>query len=415
MLTNNNSALIVIIILLVLTGCGLGDDGIVGTGFAVSGAANKGPFQKDSEVKVSVLDSNGDATTQTLLAYTKTDLGDFTFNLAEPGLVRIIVDGYQLNELTGNWSNSKQSLRGLVFVGADATNSAYVNTLTHITYDRIIRRLGAAQSVTETISQSEKELVTALSPVFSTDSVTEFSRLSVYNFDANTAEGNAYLLAVSATFYEYATVQARQHNKTVDAELALLLKTITEDFGDDGIIQNASLLSELKQASRLLRPDEIVKNLRVNGFLAVARDLSIANLDLFIDTDNDGVNNSSDADDDNDNIADTDDAEPYGQTVADIAILEPAVASVLSGTITVRGTANEITQLVKVKIGNGPFVEAEGAQAWSIQFNTREFGNVDTEIVVRAIQPDWNYVEKKIDVTIKNEKVVVVPIFLKTK
>lgn len=55
----SNSAIVpfVVALFLTLTGCGAGEDGVIGTGFTVVGAANKGPFQKDSEVKVSVLDN----------------------------------------------------------------------------------------------------------------------------------------------------------------------------------------------------------------------------------------------------------------------------------------------------------------------------------------------------------------------
>jgi len=398
----------------VLSACGGGDDGVVGTGFAITGAATKGPFQKDSEVRVSVLDGRGDATTQTLITYTKSDLGDFTFNLAGPGLARVIVDGYQLNELSGNWSNSKLSLRALTVVGGErSAQSVFVNVLTHITDDRVMGRLSESPSVVETIAKCEEELLVALNSVFPVVDVPEFNRLSVYNFDPSAATGNAYLLALSATLYQYATVQARQHNKTVDAELALALRAITEDFGDDGVIQNTALLVRLKAASRQLRPDEIAKNLRIHGLLTATRDLEIANLDLYLDTDNDGVVNAVDTDDDGDGTPDATDTEPYGQVVADMAILSPAAGSVLTGTITVRGTASETTQTVLVKLGNGSFVVAEGTLAWEVQFNTKEFGNVDAEIVVRAMQPDWTYVEKKLSVSVKNEKIVVVPIFFK--
>lgn len=400
--------------LCLLSSCGGGDDGVIGTGFAITGAATKGPFQKDSEVRVSVLDGKGDATTQTLITYTKSDLGDFSFNLAGPGLARVIVDGYQLNELSGNWSNSKLSLRALTVVGGEqSAQSVFVNVLTHITYDRVMSRLSESPFVTETIAKCEKELLVALSSVFPVADVPEFNRLSVYNLDASAATGNAYLLALSATLYQYATVQARQHNKTVDAELALALRAITEDFGDDGIIQNSALLARLKAASRQLRPDEIAKNLRVHGLLTATRDLEIANLDLYIDTDNDGVVNAVDTDDDGDGTPDAADTEPYGQVVADMAILSPAAGSVLTGTITVRGTASETTQTVLVKLGNGSFVVADGTLAWEVTFNTKEFGNVDAEIVVRAMQSDWTYVEKKLSVSVKNEKIVVIPIFFK--
>ncbi len=406
--------LIIVSWLGVLSACGGGDDGVVGTGFAITGAATKGPFQKDSEVRVSVLDGRGDATTQTLITYTKSDLGDFTFNLAGPGLARVIVDGYQLNELSGNWSNSKLSLRALTVVGGErSAQSVFVNVLTHITYDRVMGRLSESPSVVETIAKCEEELLVALNSVFPVVDVPEFNRLSVYNFDPSAATGNAYLLALSAALYQYATVQARQHNKTVDAELALALRAITEDFGDDGVIQNTALLVRLKAASRQLRPDEIAKNLRIHGLLTATRDLEIANLDLYLDTDNDGVVNAVDTDDDGDGTPDATDTEPYGQVVADMAILSPAAGSVLTGTITVRGTASETTQTVLVKLGNGSFVVAEGTLAWEVQFNTKEFGNVDAEIVVRAMQPDWTYVEKKLSVSVKNEKIVVVPIFFK--
>ena len=100
---------------LLQAGCGGGDgaDGIIGTGFNISGAANKGPFVIGSSVTVSVLSDDGEPTANTIVTKTSNDLGQFSFKLENPGPVQINVQGYHFNEITGRLSNSTLTLRAI--------------------------------------------------------------------------------------------------------------------------------------------------------------------------------------------------------------------------------------------------------------------------------------------------------------
>lgn len=310
---------IVSLLAALLIACGGGDDGVVGTGLTdspgavvrVSGAAEKGPFVRGSEVLVSRLNADGGSSTATTLSEIQDDLGTFTFQVSTPGPVLIVADGYHWNELTGMLSQGRLVLRAVYNVTTQETQRAYVNVLTHLTYKRTQVLMAQGIDVVQALSTAEADVLRALSPVLPVTAISNFTQFSIYDLDASRAIGNAYVLALSAAVYQAAMTRSVSNESSVDAELSVLLNDFSSDLADDGDIDDAPQLSALSAATRRLRPD-LIRTILENRSVDVAQEkLPVADMDLFIDTDGDGVVNAQDEDDDNDGMRDEDDVSPY--------------------------------------------------------------------------------------------------------
>lgn len=249
-----------------LAGCG-GDDGLVGTGagpkIKIAGAVQKGPFVIGSRVTIGrLLEAGSQSSTDAVITTTGNDLGDFTAEMAEAGSFEIIADGYHFNELTGGLSQGTLLLRAVYFADADSSRKADVNLLTHLIHGRILFLMRAGSTAAVAEAQARAEMLTALTPVFRIDQLPEFTSLSLYNVNATSEIGNAYLLALSATAYQYATTKATSNKTSIDAELTLLINSLADDFTKDATINMAGVIDGLIAASRLLNADTIVENLK---------------------------------------------------------------------------------------------------------------------------------------------------------
>ncbi|MFK7730936.1 MAG: Kelch repeat-containing protein [Pseudomonadales bacterium] len=117
-------------------------------------------------------------------------------------------------------------------------------------------------SIQDAIDQAQAELMAELQSVLPVDSIPDFSELSVYNSNPENSSGNGYLLALSTSFYKYAQIEAEGRETSADAQLALILNQIAQDFASDGFIQHEGFKDELTYALRSLNPRAISENLR---------------------------------------------------------------------------------------------------------------------------------------------------------
>lgn len=350
--------------LLSACGGGGGGDGVVGTGLTdpaggsssdnsirISGAAEKGPFVKGSEVLVGRLAADGVPSTDTTLSEIQDDLGTFVFTVKDSGPVLIAADGYHFNEITGSLSQGRLLLRAVYNASADADQKAYVNVLTHLAYKRTLVLMSQGVSVTEASKQAESDVLNALRSVLPVTDVTDFTQLSIYDLNTSRAAGNGYVLALSATVYQLAMKKQQEQNSSVDAELTALLNALSDDISDDGSIGDAAVLAALTAATRQLRPDLIRANLEARSVNADSQKRLVANMDLYIDTDGDGVVNAQDADDDNDGISDAQDASPYVYDEAPVLVPNAATAGVTSKTpFTLEWTTSEYAKQIEVQL-----------------------------------------------------------------
>jgi len=276
-----------------------------GTTRLVSATAEKGPFVIGSSVTVNRLDAMAQPTASTLTTETDDNLGSFSFSI-EPGPVSISVDGFHFNEITGSLANGRLTLRAIYEVQDTASQRAHVNLLTHLIHLRVEMLVQAGSSITDAVQTAQSEFTDQLSPIFGPFSPDNFVNYSVYASDSTSSDGAAYILAVSAGIYQFAI--NRGGTGGFDAELALIVNNLSDDFAD-GVINLQWILDGIDSASVQIDPAQLSSNLLDHaasvGFTAEPADAS-----LFIDTDRDGIMNAVDDDDDNDGLTDDVDPDP---------------------------------------------------------------------------------------------------------
>lgn len=249
----------------------------------VAGAVQKGPFLVGSTVLVNKLDALGRATDSTTVAEIKDSVGTFSFSANSAGPVQLVASGYYFSELTGQISSGTLTLKGIYEVGNAASQSAYVNIMTHLINNRVLRLVSGGQlSIGSALTQAQREFVTAFSSTLPVSDPGQFSALSVYNTTGTNDVGNAYLLALSTGFYKYATIKAQQHGTATDAELTLILNQIADDFSDDGQVQKDGFFTEFTAAIRSLSPTEIAANLRRRSVVDYPVGLAVPDISRFL-------------------------------------------------------------------------------------------------------------------------------------
>ena len=296
-------------------GCGGGGGGGTDTGSTppptsgttrfVSATAEKGPFVIGSTVAVNRLDSQARPTASTLTTETEDNLGNFSFSI-EPGPVSISVDGFHFNEITGGLAQGRLTLRAIYEVQDTTTQRAHVNILTHLIHLRVETLVRAGSSIPNAVQTAQTEFVGQLSPIFGAFSPDSFTNYSVYASDSTSSDGAAYMLAVTASIYQFAI--NRGGSGGFDAELALILNNLSNDFAD-GTIDLQWIFDGIDAGSVQVDPERLSSNLLAHA-LSVGFTAEPADASLFIDTDRDGIMNAFDDDDDNDGLTDDVDPEP---------------------------------------------------------------------------------------------------------
>jgi len=276
-----------------------------GTARLVSATAEKGPFVIGSSVTVNKLDAQAQPTASTLTTETDDNLGNFSFSI-EPGPVTISVDGFHFNEITGSLANGRLTLRAIYEVQDTQAQRAHVNLLTHLIHLRVETLVQAGSSIPAAVQTAQTELTAQLSPIFGPFSPDNFANYSVYASDSTSNDGAAYILAVSAAVYQFAI--NRGGTGGFDAELALILNNLSDDFAD-GVINLQWILDGIDAGSVQVDPAQLSANL-LSHAASVGFTAEPADAGFFIDTDRDGIMNAIDDDDDNDGLTDDVDPDP---------------------------------------------------------------------------------------------------------
>jgi hypothetical protein len=250
---------------------------------SVQGAAQKGPFVINSTVLINQLTATGQATGETILTRTTDGIGNFTFSTTRAGAVQISVEGYHFNEITGTVSDGPLTLRAIYDVSTNGQQTAYVNVLTHLINNRVQKLLADGFSVASAISQAQQELLAALSNVLPPSQIQDFSRLSVYTVAGTDAAGNAYLLAFSATVYQYARTASIANGSNVTGELTLLLSRITSDLEDNGTVDAADIINGLRAANSQVNAAAVVANLSSHSASITGATLNIPDIANYFD------------------------------------------------------------------------------------------------------------------------------------
>jgi hypothetical protein len=253
----------------------------------LSGAVQKGPLAAGSTVRVTNLDANTNPTGTSFTTSTINNLGQFALDFAATERVAVEGTGLFYNEATGAMSAEAITLRALLDVRGGGAREVYVNTITHLTYDRMQRLLALGEAADEARERAEWELQIALGIApESFDAGLDATHLSLLGGDS---DGNSYLLAVSSVLAFAAQITDWEGQA---AALQELLDGLALDLAEDGEV-DASLRVIIDDA-RLFIQTEDVEAAFAEHLASIDASVAIPDLDRSIDHDGDGLPNASD-------------------------------------------------------------------------------------------------------------------------
>lgn len=213
--------------------------------YTIEGSAQKGPFINGSNIVVYELNENFIQTGKSFNTTTGIS-GDFTLKnipLSAP-YIEIVADGFYFNEISGDLSKERLSLKAIADISSGETIN--VNVLTHLEYERV-KYLIANESLS--ISGAKEKARNEVLKLFSLDSY-DFDNAERLNIFGST-NGDAILLTISSIM---------QGNHTT-AELSKLLADIVIDMKEDGELNDALIGSTLKGQALTLNCEKIEENL----------------------------------------------------------------------------------------------------------------------------------------------------------
>ncbi len=318
----------------------------------VIGAVEKGPFIVGSSVSINRLSDSGENTGFTIVTSTVDDLGSFEYTTFENDLLQISATGYFRNEITGELSSSVLTLRSIYKTGEEAEQYSYVNLLTHLSSSRILNLIRTQNLDYQVASQqAESEFLSSYQQIIPGIEDHSFTSASIY--ESAGSLGSAYLLAVSSIIYEAAIQRSNENGTNPDAELSLMVNELEADFASDGIFNDSALIELLYQSQTSINPDEIVSH--VSKWITEFNGFEVPDLNLYIDSDLDGVANSLDADDDNDGIKDSLDGYPYTKNfnVLDLNLVTEEDSSIEIDLSANNPNGGDITFTLKAEPTNG--------------------------------------------------------------
>jgi hypothetical protein len=322
---------------------------------SISGYGHKGPYEAGASVTVVQLEGAVPRGSTAIIS----DLGDYELTVEADGVLQIDVSGRYFSETVGAYTGAEIALSAIVDPISQDTR-VNVNLLTHLIHSRVLELIDADSiEAGSAIEMAQSEFLLAFSNLLPPpDGVTVFSNLLIVNAiqEGDDEVGNAYLLALSSLLERHATNLAAENGTAQDVELGSFINQLADDLSNDGALDlSAEVEADLQLAMAELNPSAIYVNLLgIDQLLELAIQASdvvqadasvfsetvnvvddsfefsvnaesddpltattsvaeiVADMDLFIDTDGDGVVNGDDTDDDGDGVADVDDDTPYG-------------------------------------------------------------------------------------------------------
>lgn len=277
----------------------------------LEGAVSKGPFVVGSGVTVSLLDEQGHTTGDVFTAQTRNDLGEFDLHLEVERDVSLAATGFYYNEVTGQLSEANITLRALHSFTQAGQQSAYINVITHLAFNRAERLHREGQLLTEAVLAAEQELRAALP-------IGQGWEPGITGIEINMLQGDqepaAFLFALSTLL----AGAAQDQGGPVAAALQELLNTVALDLEDDGQLE-AGMIEQLRTAQASVDIMDVMRKYRAR-LDQLGSEAEVPDLSLFLDSDLDGYSNATDncpnaanadqSDADHDEIGDVCDCEP---------------------------------------------------------------------------------------------------------
>ena len=255
----------------------------------LSGAIEKGPFVLGSGVTLSPVDDAGNPTGQVFNAQTNNDRGEFDLTIRYQGRAILEGNGFYYNEVTGGLSLAPIDLRAFASIANGGSQQAFINIITHLSFDRVKALLGAG-GFSAAIEQAEQELRSALAIGPPQGLPIEGVGTSLSMQGGDTLD-NAYLLAVSAVLAQAAKIRAGADDG-IDAALQELINGISLNLAQAGTL-DAATVELLHQAQIDLDTADVMAKLAAR-FARIGSDAPVPDIDRVLDQDFDTVVNASD-------------------------------------------------------------------------------------------------------------------------
>jgi hypothetical protein len=253
----------------------------------LTGAVQKGPFALGSTVSVRNLDAAMTPMGTPFSTTTVNNLGEFALDFDATELVAVEGTGFFYNEATGAMSAEAISLRALLDVRGDGERTVYVNTITHLTFERMAHLIALGAAAVEARERAEWELQIALGITpESFDAGVDATHISLLGGDS---DGSSYLLSVSSVLAFAAQITDWEGQA---AALQELLDGLSLDLAEDGEI-DASRRAIIDDA-RLFVQTEDVEAAFAEHLASIEGAFDIPDLDRSIDHDGDGLPNAMD-------------------------------------------------------------------------------------------------------------------------
>ena len=211
----------------------------------VAGLVQKGPFINGTSIILSGLNSSLEQTGIVFTSQISNNSGSFEFkNISlSSNYVSFSASGYYFDEVKGDISLAPLNL----FALSDVTNisTVNVNILTHLEKGRVEYLVKQKKSFAEAKKIAQGEILSIFGFKPSVIGGSETLDISVNN------EGSAILLAVSSIL---------QGSRSV-GDLTELLANISNDILEDGILNNESIITNLRNSAKELDLTKIRSNL----------------------------------------------------------------------------------------------------------------------------------------------------------
>jgi uncharacterized protein (TIGR02145 family) len=206
----------------------------------VTGLVQKGPFINGTSITLFELSKKLVQTGKTFNTQISSNDGQFEIdNVAiKSGFVELVATGYYYDEIKGVLSSSPLTLYSLSDISDHSTIN--VNILTHLEKPRVEYLI-----MDRSLSAAKLQAQTEILAIFGYDPamIERFELLDISVDD----ESNAILLAISVIL---------QGNRTV-AGLTELLANITNDISEDGILNDESIMTDLRNTAISLNQQNI--------------------------------------------------------------------------------------------------------------------------------------------------------------
>ncbi len=348
------------------------DEAFIPEEYTVDGFVQKGPFIKDSSIKITELDHNFEMipatsfTTQTI-----DDLGNFNIKRTfSSRYILLEASGYYYNEVAGAVSSS--TITNFVFVDLKANNAKIsINILTTLARRRIQFLMKQGEGFNEAREQAETEILEIFG-IFG-EPAANFQDMDILK----AGNSNAMLLAISA----------RLQGNNTPGQLSVLTAGIIYEIEETGKLTNDALKTSISEggiyiASKLT---DIRNNL--DTYFGSKTTVEVPNFEDYCDDNGNGIINKWDFDLDFGAVENAERNTVYTSEEKTVKVnpATTAVAKTTLGTIVINGTDTELSES---PINNGDKLSVKVVSSNEFETTVTAFVTVEFEVNEGGVD-DW--------------------------